>query len=133
MANIDYTQPYVNSDEYLEAKGIDLNIEIEDDDNKSRKVERFIRDLTDWTIDELIHTYCVNELRDFANLKEFRRVYFHKGMIEQIEYVISNGLISLDSGINKETGSILDFSEIRLGRNAFIKFRLGAFCNIPRG
>lgn len=132
MANIDYTQPYVNNDEYLAAKGINLQIEIQDNDNISNKVNRFITDLTDWVIDELIHEYGVTELRDFSSLAEFRRVYFHKGMLEQIEYVLSNGLISLDSGINKATGMIMDFSNLRIGRNAFVKFRLGAFCNVPR-
>ena len=39
----DYTQPYITKEEYYEAKGIDLSKELQDNDNKSDKVNRFIR------------------------------------------------------------------------------------------
>ena len=133
---IDYTQPYVTQQEYLIAKGIDLNIEIQDDDNKSNKVFRFIKDLTDFVMDYLAKEYACNELNrlisNFSDLKEFRRKRFHYGMLEQIEYVLNNGLIHLDSGINRETGQIMDFSNIVIGSSALRQFQLGAFCNIER-
>ena len=137
MANeIDYTKPYVTKDEYLMAKGIDLAIELVDDDNHSNKVDRFIKDVTDFVLDYLAKEYACNELNrltnSFSDLAEWRRKRFHFGMLEQIEYVLNNGLIHQDSGINKETGLILDFSNLVIGSSALRQFQLGAFCNIQR-
>lgn len=133
---IDYTQPYITSQEYLIAKGIDLNIELQDDDNRSNKVFRFIKDITDFVMDYLAKEYACNELNrltsDFSALAEFRRKRFHFGMLEQVEYVLNNGLIQLDSGINRDTGSITDFSHLVIGSSALRQFQLGAFCNIER-
>ena len=135
MANeIDYTTPYVTKDEYLMEKGVNLTIELQDDDNKSNKVYRFIKDMTNFVLNYLVTNYACNELNllinDFADLKEFRRKRFHRGMIEQIDYILNNGLIHLDSGIDKNTGAILDFSNVTIGQSAMLEFKLGAFCNI---
>lgn len=133
---IDYTQPYITQEEYLQAKGIDLNIEIQDDDNRSNKVYRFIKDITDFVMDFLAKEHACNELNrlinDFSDLAEFRRKRFHFGMLEEIEYVLNNGLIQLDSGINRQTGAITDFSHLVIGSSALRQFQLGAFCNIQK-
>ena len=133
---IDYTQPYITQQEYLMTKGVDLNIEIQDDDNHSNKVYRFIKDMTDFVLDYLAKEYACNELNrlthEFSDLAEFRRKRFHFGMLEQIEYVLNNGLIHLDAGINRETGAIMDFSQLVIGSSAMRQFQLGAFCNIQR-
>ena len=69
--NIDYTQPYVSADEYLQAKGVNLEIELQDDDNQSNKVNRFIKDLTDYIRNELVREYGDNDLNEnVTNLKE---------------------------------------------------------------
>ena len=137
MQTYDYSQPYVTRDEYLEVKGVDLNIELQDDDNVSNKVNRFIQDLTNFVLDHLVMEYNCNELNrqshNFEDLAEFRRVRFHYGMLDQIEYVLNNGLIQLDSGINRETGSITDFSGLVIGSSALKQFRLGGFCNKQQG
>ena len=129
----DYTKPYITHEEYLVEKGIDLKIELQDDDNKSNKVNRFIKDLTHFVMDYLLMEYGCNEMNrlsyDFADLEEHRRKRFHFGMLEQIEYVLNNGLIQLNSGINMETGSIMDFSNVQIGSSALRQFRLGGFCN----
>lgn len=133
---VDYTQPYVDNDEYLAAKGVNLSLEIQDDDNKSNKVNRFVKDLTDFVRNELVKEYCDNDLNenvtDFSSLPEWRRKRFHLGMIEQIEYELNNGLIHQDSGINRETGQIMDYSNVIICRSAKTQFWLGAFCNIKR-
>lgn len=131
---IDYEQPYITRDEYLQAKGVDLEVEIQTNDNPSAKVETFVKDLTHFVMDYLVHQYQCNDLNrtlhDFSELKEFRRKRFHYGMIEQIEYVLNNGLIHQDSGINSSTGMVIDYSNLILSKSAFNQFRLGAFCNI---
>lgn len=135
---LDITTKYITADDYKKAKGVDLDIEIADDDNKSNKVNRFIKDITDWCCRYLAQKYGVNELNpnledQWPKLATFRRNQFKLGVIEQIEYVLNNGLISVDSGISKETGSIIDYSRVVLGQNAWHCFWLGAFCNIKTG
>ena len=135
MLNIE--SKYITADDYKQIKGIDLAIELVDDDNKSNKVNRFIKDITDWCCRHIAQKYGVNELNpnledQWPQLPSFRRNQFKLGVIEQIEYVLNNGLISQDSGISKETGQILDYSRVVLGQNAYNCFWLGAFCNIKR-
>ena len=101
---------YITNDEYLQAKGISLEIELQDDDNHSNKVTRFVREVTDWLVDYLVRNYCDNDINEnvnpnwWENLPEWRQKRFRQGVIEQIEYILNNGLISLDSGINKNLG-----------------------------
>ena len=132
---LDITTKYITADDYKNIKGIDLSIEIVDDDNPSNKVNRFIKDMTDWCCRYLANKYAINELNpnlddQWSKLAPFRRNQFKLGVIEQIEYCLNNGLISKDSGINKETGQIIDYSRVILGQDAYNCFWLGAFCNI---
>ena len=133
---IDYNQPYITKEEYLKFKGVDLSTELQNNDNHSNKVNRFIQDITNYVMDWLVKNYACNELNreihNFSDLKEFRRKRFHYGMLEQIEYVLNNGLLHQDSGVNTETGQIMDFSKVVISPSALNQFRLGAFCNIER-
>ena len=87
-------------------------------------------------MNQLATTYCDNSLNtnvtDFSKLAEFRRKRFHSGMIEQIEYMLNNGLLHQDSGIINELGTIVDYSNVIIGKSAYNEFFLGAFCNIKR-
>ena len=124
---------YINKEDYLTYKGIDLETEIQDDDNHSNKVIRFVHEVTDWCLEYLVRHYDCNELLGrFDELKEFRQDYFRKGVMEQIEYILNNGLLMQDSGLNRELTTIVDLSRIELSRNAYQKFFMGAFCNIVR-
>ena len=132
----DYSTPYISKEEYLANKGVDLSIELQNNDNQQNKVDRFIHDITNYVMDWLVDNYGCNELNrvlhDFSDLKEFRRKRFHLGMMEQIEYILNNGLLHQDSGVNVDTGMIMDLSNVTISRSAFEQFRLGAFCNIKR-
>lgn len=133
---IDYSQPYISNEEFLRCKGVDLNVELQNNDRHTDKVNRFIRDLTDFVMGWLMKNYGCNELNllehEFSELPHFRRVRFHFGMIEQVEYVLNNGLIHQDSGINPDTGAITDYSNVVISKSAFDQFFFGGFCNIER-
>lgn len=130
----DYTKPYITREEYLYEKGVDLSIELQNDDNNSNKVDRFIKDITNFVMDYLLGEYGCNEMNrlsfKFEDLEEHRRQRFHFGMMEQIEYVLNNGLIHLNAGINAETGAITDYSHLVISPSAMRQFKLGSFCNI---
>ncbi len=131
---INYSSPYISEREYLLKKGVDLKAELQDDDNKSNKVKRFIEDITNFVLDYLTKEYACNELNrltsDFSQLAEWRRKRFHFGMLEQIEYVLDNGLIHTDSGVNRDLNTILDMERIQISTSAMREFKLGAFANI---
>lgn len=124
---------YINDEDYLKAKGINLSLEIQDNDNKSEKVTRFIHEVTEWCIEYLVFHYDCNELLNFQALPEWRQNRFREGVIEQIEYVLNEGWLNKDSGLNRDLGSMTNLAMVELGRTAYQKFFLGAFCNIARG
>lgn len=128
---------YIDKDDYLQAKGVNLEIELQNDDNQSNKVTRFIHEVTDWCCLKLALDYQCNDLNPnledkWDTLPEFRRNDFRKGVIEQIQYMLDNGLISKNSGINPATGVVVDYSSLEIGSDAHKWFHLGAFENIPR-
>lgn len=123
---------YINENDYLIAKGKKLSIELQDDDNISNKVPRFIKEVTDWCVDYIVSNYACNEIIDFDSLADFRKQRFIKGVIEQIEYVLDNGFINKDSGINNEHGMILNTKGLEFGYNARMQFKLGAFLESAR-
>lgn len=124
---------YITKENYLEEKGIDLEIEIQNDDNHSNKVQRFIREVTNWCIEYLVSNYACNELLGvFEKMPEFRQQRFREGVMEQMEYVLNNGWLNKDSGLNRDLGTIVALERVELSRSAYFKFKLGAFCNIER-
>lgn len=123
---------YISKEEYLEAKGVDLDIELQDDDSHSNKVARFIHEATEYCINYLLLNYCANDLLAFQQLKEFRQERFRKGVMEQIDYILNNGWVMKDAGINSATGMIMDLSKVQMSQLALNEFKLGAFCNIER-
>lgn len=126
-------EKYITKEDYLEEKGINLEIELQDDDNHSNKVHRFIREVTNWCRDYLVVHYCANELlQAFSMLPEWRQERFRAGCMAQMEYVLNEGYISKNSGINAELGTITNLTGVELSREAYQEFFLGGFCNIER-
>lgn len=133
-----YESKYIDRDDYLQAKGIDLQIELQNNDNQSDKVARFIKEVTDWCCIKLTMQYGSNDLNPnledkWESFKPFRKMRFREGVIEQIEYILNNGAISQNSGINPNTGLVFDYSKLDLGRNAETRFWQGGFANISSG
>lgn len=122
--------PTITNDEVLKVLGINLNFELLDNDNASEKVIRFINEVNEWCYDYLRRKYALND--KVVDLPEWRQNYYKQGVIRQIEYVLRNGNTSVDNGYIRETGLLIDLSGIDMGRDAYAKFYLGAFCNIRR-
>ena len=73
----------------MTALGVDLEFELAIDDDPSGKVKRFINDIQEWCYDYLRFRYGLNE--DISLALEWRKDYFKKGVIKQIEYVLRMG------------------------------------------
>lgn len=131
-------EKYITKEEYREWKGVDLDQELHDLDDGSNKSKRFIKQVTDWCSEYLQAKFRAFELEDWpevgdptdAILTEKRQRLFREGVAEQIEFILSNGNVAQNAGINIDTGLITDLSKVELSRSARNKFHLAGFCNI---
>lgn len=120
--------PTITNDEIIQTLGINLETELMNDDEPSSKVKRFIKNTSEWCHDFLRRKYGLND--DISTLPSWRQNYFKQGVIKQIEYILQNGKLSVDSGYIRETALVIDLSNISISPDAYAKFYLGAFCNI---
>lgn len=133
-----HMEKYITQEEYRAAKGVDLDLELHDLDDRSNKSKRFIKDVTDWCVAFLEANYRAFELEAWpdsgdptdAALTEERQRLFREGVADQIEYVLYNGNVGQNAGINQDTGFITDLAKVELSRSAKRKFYLAGFCNI---
>lgn len=100
----------VTKSDYLNYYGVNLSLEIPDDDEPNNKVERYI-----WKIEN----YCNN-------------------MLSRYEYqpVTNNNLMKYKTGVMMMIYHSLKvgFSNLNgLTNEAYYQFRSGGFCNIPKG
>lgn len=122
--------PTIKNEDVLKALGINLEFELINDDDPSSKVTRFIDGVSEWCYDYLRRYYALNE--DIGELPTWRQDHFKQGVIKQIEYILRNGKVSIDNGFIRQSGLLIDLSNIQLAPDAKTKFFLGAFCNIVR-
>lgn len=120
----------ITKSDILTALGVDLEFELAIDDDPSGKVKRFINDVQEWCYDYLRFHYGLNE--DISLALAWRQDYFKKGVIKQIEYVLRNGKLSIDSGFIRSTSLVIDLKGLELAPDAKQKFFLGGFCNVVR-
>lgn len=120
----------ITKGEILSALGVDLEFELSIDDDPSGKVKRFINDVQEWCYDYLRFHYGLNE--DLNDCVAWRQDYFKKGVIKQIEYVLRNGKLNIDSGFIRSTSLVVDLKGLELAPDAKQKFFLGGFCNVVR-
>lgn len=123
-----FTTAIITKTDVLNHLGINLEMELKNDDNPSARVQLFLDTMDDWCRSYLKMHYGVNDA--IETMAQFRIDYYKKGLIKQIEYVLRNGKTTIDNGFIRETGLIINFDKIALGYDAYMQFRLGAFCNI---
>ena len=123
-----FTTAILKQKDVLDGLGINLELELKKDDNPSARVQLFLNTIDEWCRSYLKLNYGVNEV--IEDLAQWRIDYYKRGLLKQIEYVLRNGKTTIDNGYIRETGLIIDFSKIALGYDAYMQFRLGAFCNI---
>lgn len=120
---------YVTSDDVLRKLGINLRLELRNDDDPDNKVSRFLDDIEDWCYTRLRIDYNLNTpLADIMAIT-WKADLFKAGVIKQIQYVLRNGRISIDSGFIRETSLIINLSSVLMSRDALDKFMLAGLCN----
>jgi hypothetical protein len=108
---------YITKDDYFNFAGIDLAIELRkaNTDNPSKAVDIFLARVEDWCMDYLKQHY-------FFEPEEFHAEQFKKGVLHQIDYIRTNGDMSLDAA------NMLS----KLAPNAFRQFQLGGMTNCSK-
>ena len=77
---------YINKSDYLQFDGIDLDLELPDDDNAKGKVDRFLNEVERFTIMEL-RKYGFNEsMLNERNLQDFKY-----GLMYQVRHFLKYG------------------------------------------
>lgn len=131
-------EKYITKEEYRMAKGVDLDQELHDLDDPSNKSKRFIADVTDYCEEYLKEKYRAFELDSWPDegdptdpiLTDERQRLFREGVIEQIDYLLENGNLAQNAGVNIDLGTISDYSKVEMSRRALRKFRLAGFANV---
>jgi len=131
-------EKYITKEEYRKAKGVDLDQELHDLDDASNKSKRFIEDVTDYCEDYLKEKYRAFELDSWPDegdptdpiLTDERQHLFREGVIEQIDYLLENGNLAQNAGVNVDLGIVTDYSKVEMSRRALRKFRLAGFANV---
>lgn len=77
---------YLNKSDYLKFDGIDLDIELPNDDNAKGKVDRFLREVEDFTLMELKKYGFVESMVNQSNIVDFK-----KGLMYQVRYFLDKG------------------------------------------
>ena len=131
-------EKYITKEEYRAAKGVDLDLELKNNDDPTNKAKRFIKEWTDWCAEHLIANYRAYILWEWPDegdptnplLTEERQRLFREGCIEQMDYILSTGDIARASGVNQDLGMVMNLESVQLSRKAAAKFRLAGFMNI---
>lgn len=132
--NLEY-DTLVTVEDYLQATGIDLNVELQSmsiNDLGDNPAPRFIHGIEQWCIEKLT-TPPYEWDGEFAT--ELQKESFKKGVIYQIQYVLLNGSIDANSGYNQSTNTIIPLEQlekISLAPNAKRVFRKYGLMNLCR-
>lgn len=102
---------FVNTNDFLEYSGIDLNMELKGD---SGAADRFIR-----RAEDMFLTWCdANMGSKYCTWEEVMRhpqdaYYVRKAILEQVLYMYRNGDLFSDSGYDPQRGSMIGKDDLR--------------------
>lgn len=103
---------YITGDDFKEYFGIDLEIELKDDDNPSNKVNAFllrIENRIDTFLNAIFYKNIETEYRKFS---DYQKKHYKLALLEQAFYVLYNGDISADSGYTINEGVKISRKEL---------------------
>lgn len=119
--NISLNTRFITLDEFKEYTGIDLAVQMKDDDNPSNTAEAFLLRNTERLEAYLESEYFRSPDREFSHMTNYQKYHYKIALIEQSLYIFKNGDISVDSGYEPESGvkaSSGYLSDITLSNNA---------------
>ena len=133
---MEYKENITTNEDMLYYKGIDLNEELvpsQINDTGDGYVERTINDTELWLIDYINDIYTFKGGRE--DLSDFQRKQFKRAVCEQIDYCLDDGDKRNVSGVNLNTGVVIDrklLDKVGLSPNAYPILHKCGLANIPR-
>lgn len=133
--DIAYSENITTIEDMLTLKGIDLNVELSNgiNDVGDSPALRAINDVEEWLINYINLNYDFKG--DRADLSDFQKKFFKKAVCEQIDYILDNGDLRNLSGINRNTGFVIDKKVIQdkeLSPSAYMFLRRCGLANLLR-
>lgn len=124
------------NEDMIRLKGIDLNEElviVKINDSNADKAAQAIYDVETWLIDYINLNYSFNGTRE--DLSDYQKERFKKAVCEQIDYILDNGDLRNISGINQDTGIVIDSAILEkrgLAPSALQNLRMCGLANFMR-
>ena len=133
ITNLTYQDNITTKEDYLERKGIDLDVELASQINDVGDAPslRCINEVEEWMIDYINNHFTFSG--DRSNLSNVQKKWFKRAIIEQIEYILNNGDLSIESGFKVDTGVIISntvLDKISLAPNAYRALRRTNLANV---
>lgn len=131
--DISYEENITTNEDMLHYKGINLEDEFGPQDDVGNQVKRSINDVELWLIDFCCLNYDFNKTRDDLSPKQ--KESFKRAVCEQIDYILDNGDLRNLSGVDQETGMVIDASILNkrgISPTAFMILRRVGMCNLRR-
>ena len=104
---------YITADDFKQYFGIDLNIELPDNDNPSDKVNAFLFRVENRIAAWIDANYFIKVDRHWEILSEEQKLQYKLALLEQAKYQIEVGDIGTDSGYDRERGVVASHSVLQ--------------------
>lgn len=110
---MDLKSKYITADEFKLYSGIDLAIELKDDDNSSQKVDAFLYKIEKRMEAYIDGNYHQSVERRYPEFTDHQKECYKLALLEQAIYVLNNNEISEDSGYDQERGVVASRDVLR--------------------
>ena len=101
---MDLKTKYITIEEFKEFFGIDLEVEIKEDDNPSNTANAFLKRIEVRVASYIDSNFYRNVDFEYPEFSNYQKEHYKLALLEQAMYVLKNGDISVDSGYDQETG-----------------------------
>lgn len=97
---------YITKDEFKAYTGIDLDLELKDDDNPSDKANAFLRRIEVRLATFIDAKFARQVDREYPTLSDYQKEHYKYALLEQALYVLKNSDLITDSGYDPEVGEV---------------------------
>ena len=95
---------YINADDFKMYFGIDLEAELKEDDNPSNTVNAFLLRVEKRIASYLDANFYRNVDFEYPKFTDYQKEHYKLALLEQANYVLTQGDISVDSGYSIDEG-----------------------------
>ena len=96
---------YITADDFKQYFGIDLEAELKTNDNPSDEVNAFLKRIENRMGAFINARFYKNVDIDYKHFTDYQKEHYKLALLEQANYVLTQGDVSVDSGYDIESGS----------------------------